>query len=66
MVIGEEDALLGAAEWLRDELPNRRYVLLKDVGHATARYRPEGWRQAILPFLDDIEANRNIRGEVTL
>jgi len=66
VVIGEEDALVPAAEWLRDTLPNRRYAFLKGVGHATSRYRPEAWRKAVLDFLDDLEQGKDIRGEVVL
>ncbi len=66
VVIGDEDGLLPAAEWLRDELPNRRYALLTKVGHATARYKPEAWRAAVEGFLGDLAAGRDIRGEVTL
>ena len=67
VVIGEEDVgLLPAAEWLRDNLPNRRYAFLKGVGHATSRYKPEAWRKAVLDFLDDFEQGKDIRGEVTL
>ena len=66
VVIGEEDALLPAAEWLRDTLPNRRYAFLTRVGHATARYKPAAWRKAVEDFLNDLEQGRDIRGEVTL
>ncbi len=66
VVIGEEDALLPAAEWLRDTLPNRRYALLRGVGHITARYRPDAWRQVVEAFLQDVAAGRDIRSEVTL
>ena len=66
VVIGEEDGLLPAAEWLRDELPNCRYALLTKVGHATARYKPEAWRGAVEGFLGDLAAGRDTRGEVTL
>jgi len=63
IVIGEEDGLLPAAEWLRDTIPNRRYALLTKVGHATSRYKPEAWRQAVEGFLNDFEAGKDIRGE---
>ena len=63
IVIGEEDGLLPAAEWLRDTIPNRRYALLTKVGHATSRYKPEAWRQAVQGFLNDFEAGKDIRGE---
>lgn len=63
IVIGEEDGLLPAAEWLRDTIPNRRYALLTKVGHGTSRYKPEAWRQAVEGFLNDLEAGKDIRGE---
>lgn len=56
VIIGEEDALLPAAEWLRDTLPNRRYAFLTNIGHATSRYKPEAWRRAVEDFLDDLSA----------
>lgn len=65
IVIGEEDALLTAAEWLRDAIPNRRYALLTKVGHGTSGYKPEAWRQAVEEFLNDFEAGKDIRGEFT-
>lgn len=65
IIIGEEDGLLPAAEWLRDTIPNRRYALLTGVGHATSRYKPGAWRRAVLDFLEDLEAGRDIRGQVT-
>jgi 3-oxoadipate enol-lactonase len=64
IVIGEEDGLLPAAEWLRDTIPNRRYAFLTRVGHATSRYKPEAWRHAVEEFLNDLEAGKDIRGEV--
>jgi len=63
IVIGEEDGLLPAAEWLRDTIPNRRYAFLTRVGHATSRYKPEAWRHAVEEFLNDLEAGKDIRGE---
>ncbi len=64
IIIGEEDVGCGpGADWLRDFLPNRRYALLTKVGHATSRYKPEAWRQAVEGFLNDFEAGKDIRGE---
>jgi len=63
IVIGEEDSLLPAAEWLRDTIPNRRYAFLTKVGHATSRYKPEAWRRAVEEFLNDFEAGKDIKGE---
>jgi pimeloyl-ACP methyl ester carboxylesterase len=67
IVIGEEDAgCKPGADWARDVIPNRRYVLLKGVGHSTSRYRPDGWRAAVESFLDDLSAGKDIRGEVVI
>lgn len=63
IVIGEEDGLLPAAEWLRDTIPNRRYAFLTKVGHGTSRYKPEAWRQAVEEFLNDLGASKSIGGE---
>ena len=63
IVIGEEDGLLSAAEWLRDTIPNRRYAFLTKVGHATSRYKPDAWRQAVEEFLNELEAGNDIKGE---
>ena len=65
VIVGEEDGLLTAAEWLRDTIPNRRYALLTGVGHGTSRYKPEAWRQAVQGFLGDLDAGNDIRGEFT-
>ena len=67
IVIGEEDEdCIRGAEWLRDTIPNRRYVFLTEVGHGTSRYKPEGWHKAVEDFLNDLEQDKDIRGEVVL
>ena len=67
IIIGEEDVgCLSGAQWLRDILTNRRYALLKEVGHGTSRYKPQAWRKAMEDFLGDLEQGKDIRGEVTL
>lgn len=65
IIIGEEDNLISAAEWLRDAIPNRRYALLTKVGHATSRYKPEAYHKALDDFLTDIRSGKQTRGEFT-
>ncbi len=67
IIIGEEDVgCRPGAEWLRDIIPNRRFVLLTKVGHGTSRYKPEAWHKAVEDFLNDLESGKDIQGEVTL
>ena len=67
IVIGEEDAgCRPGAEWLRDTLPTRRFVLLTKVGHSSSRYKPEAWCKAVVDFLDDLERDADIQGEFTV
>jgi len=67
VLIGEEDvALQAGAEWLRDTLPNRRYVFITKVGHSIPWFKPEAWRKAVEDFLDDFEKGKDIRKEITL
>jgi pimeloyl-ACP methyl ester carboxylesterase len=63
IIIGDEDENLAGAEWLRDTIPNRRYVLLTNAGHPTRYTKPDSWRQATEEFLDDLKSERNIRKE---
>ena len=63
IIIGDEDENLAGAEWLRDTIPTRRYVLLTNAGHPTRYTKPDSWRQATEEFLDDLKSERNIRKE---
>jgi pimeloyl-ACP methyl ester carboxylesterase len=63
IIIGDQDVNLAGAEWLRDTIPNRRYALLTNAGHATVQTKPAAWRKATQEFLDDVKAGVNIRKE---
>jgi len=67
IIIGEEDfGCLPGARWARDVFANRRYVVLKNVGHSTSRYRPEAWQAAMKSFLDDLASGKDISGEIQI
>jgi pimeloyl-ACP methyl ester carboxylesterase len=67
IVIGEEDeGCIRGAEWLRDTIPRRRYVLLTKAGHGTLYYRPEAWRKAVEDFLNHLEEGKDTSGEIIL
>lgn len=63
---GEWDAFYPCA--LRDHaiIPNSRLVTIGRAAHSTPDYRPELWRQAVFEFIADVEAGRDIRGEMRL
>jgi pimeloyl-ACP methyl ester carboxylesterase len=67
IIIGEEDfGCLPGARWARDIVENRRYVVLKNVGHSTSRYRPDAWQTAVKGFLEDLASGKDIRGEIQI
>ncbi len=66
LLIGDMDGLLPAAQWARDALSNRRFVLLKGVGHGSSGFNPNLWRKAVQGFLEDLARGRDIKGELTL
>ncbi len=67
--------LVSCGEWdmfhpcaVRDHalIPNSRLVTIRGAAHATPDYQPELWKQAVFEFVADVEAGRDVRGEVTL
>jgi 2-succinyl-6-hydroxy-2,4-cyclohexadiene-1-carboxylate synthase len=63
---GEWDAFYPCA--LRDHaiIPDSRLVTIGRAAHATPDYRPELWQRAVFDFVHDVEAGRDVRGEVRL
>jgi 3-oxoadipate enol-lactonase len=66
--------LVSCGEWdmfypcaVRDHrlIANSRLATIRGAAHATPDYQPQRWKQAIFDFLDDVEAGRFARGEVT-
>ncbi len=66
-------ALISCGEWdlfypcaLRDHalISNSRLGSIRRAAHATPDYQPQLWRRAVFDFIDDVEAGRDLRGEV--
>jgi pimeloyl-ACP methyl ester carboxylesterase len=67
VIYGEQDSNISEGiPRLAEELPVRRIVCLRGCSHGTSAQRPEDWAQAVLRFLDDVEAGRDVHGEETL
>lgn len=66
-------ALVSCGEWdmfypcaVRDHslIPNSRLATVRGAAHATPDYQPQLWKRAVFDFIDDVEAGRDVRGEV--
>jgi 3-oxoadipate enol-lactonase len=47
-------------------IPGARLVSIEGAAHDTLWYQPESWKRAVLEFLADVEAGRDVAGEITL
>ena len=68
ITVGSNDlpmVVSGTAE-LHKHIKNSRYVVIKDSVHETARWRPDLFYKAVTEFLEDVEADKPIAGEMTL
>jgi len=64
VLYGEYDPMIAAGvDRLTSGLPNRRVVLMRYCSHGTSGQRPREWSDAVLRFLDDVDAGVDIRGE---
>jgi hypothetical protein len=45
-------------------IANSRFATVRGAAHDTTNYTPQLWKRALLDFIDDVEAGRDIRGEV--
>jgi pimeloyl-ACP methyl ester carboxylesterase len=63
---GEWDAFYPCA--VRDHalIANSRLVTIRGAAHATPDYQPELWKRAVFDFIADVEAGRDVRGELVL
>ncbi len=66
IIVGERDALLPPSRVMQERIRGCRFVLMRDSGHGTANWRPAAFTEAVLDFLDDVEASRPVEGERTL
>jgi len=65
--------LVSCGEWdlfypcaVRDHrlIPNSRLVTIRGAAHATPDYQPRLWLRAVADFIADVEAGRDVRGEM--
>jgi pimeloyl-ACP methyl ester carboxylesterase len=61
---GEWDLFYPCAERDHRLIANSRLATVRGAAHDTTNYTPQLWKRALLDFIDDVEANRDIRGEV--
>ena len=68
-------ALVSCGEWdafypcaLRDHalIAGSRLVTIRGAAHATPDYQPQLWKRAVFDFIADVEAGRDVAGEVVL
>ena len=61
---GEWDMFYPCAQRDARLIRNSRFATIRRAAHSTPDYRPQRWKQAIYDFIDDVEAGRDVRGEV--
>jgi pimeloyl-ACP methyl ester carboxylesterase len=61
---GEWDLFYPCAQRDHRLIANSRFATIRGAAHDTTNYTPQLWKRALLDFIDDVEANRDIRGEV--
>jgi pimeloyl-ACP methyl ester carboxylesterase len=64
VIYGDQDPVIAnGIHRVIDGMPNRRVVCLRGCSHGSSAQRPDDWAQAVLRFLDDVEAGADISGE---
>jgi pimeloyl-ACP methyl ester carboxylesterase len=66
IVVGDRDRLLAPSRLMQQRIRGSRFVLIKGSPHGTADWRPEAFNEAVLGFLEDVEAGRPVEGETAL
>ncbi len=61
---GEWDMFYPCAERDRRLIANSRFATVRGAAHDTTNYTPQLWKRAVLDFIADVEAGRDVRGEV--
>ncbi len=61
---GEWDMFYPCAQRDHALIPNSRLATVLRAAHDTTNYRPQSWKRAVVEFIDDVEAGRDVRGEV--
>jgi len=63
---GEWDGFYPCAERDHTLLEGSRFVTMRRCGHASPDWRPEAFVQAVTEFIADVEAGRDVAGELEL
>ncbi|MEZ4553496.1 MAG: alpha/beta hydrolase [Dehalococcoidia bacterium] len=64
VMYGELDQMIASGiDRLASGLSNRRVVLIRHCSHGTSAQRPTDWADAVLRFLEEVDAGLDIRGE---
>ena len=51
---------------LHEHIKGSRYVIIKGAFHETSRWRPDSFNQAVTEFLEAVDADNPVAGEMTL
>lgn len=68
IIIGSDDMdmIKTGARILHEHIKGSRYVGIKGSVHETARWRPDMFNQAVIEFLEAVEAGKPVAGEMTV
>jgi pimeloyl-ACP methyl ester carboxylesterase len=68
IIVGGDDMdmVKTGARILHEHIKGSRYVEIKGSVHETARWRPDVFNQAVIEFLEAVEAGKPVAGEITL
>jgi pimeloyl-ACP methyl ester carboxylesterase len=61
---GEWDMFYPCARRDHRLIKNSRFATIRGAAHDTTNYTPQLWKRALLDFINDVEAGREVRGEV--
>jgi len=64
IIVGGDDDLKVGARLLHERLPGSRFVLMEGSAHNVARWRPDAFNAALLAFLEKVERNEPLGGEI--
>jgi 3-oxoadipate enol-lactonase len=63
VLVGEHDQLVGPSRAIHAGVAGSRFVLMRDAAHGTCVWRPQAFADAVLGFLADVDAGRDVAGE---
>ncbi len=68
IIVGADDMdmVKTGARTLHEHIKGSRYVEIKGSVHETARWQPALFNQAVIEFLEAVEADKPVAGEITL